>query len=57
MDMGQHAIENWPEPQLLTQVLIPGLEDRARLTPELNTFEQTSTGALRLCFTIHIHTF
>ena len=44
MDMGQHAIKDWPEPQLLHQVLVPGLEDRARLTPELNTFEQISTG-------------
>jgi len=48
MDMGQHAIKDWPEPQLLYQVLIPGLEDRARLTPELNTFEQISTGGSAL---------
>ena len=45
MDMGQHAIKEWPEPQLLYQVLVPGLEDRARLAPEINTFEQITTGA------------
>ncbi len=44
MDMGQHAIREWPEPQLLHQVLIPGLEDRARLIPDINTFEQITTG-------------
>ena len=46
MDMGQHAISDWLEPQLLHQVLVPGLEDRARLTPDLNTFEQITTGKL-----------
>lgn len=44
MDMGQHAIKDWPEPQLLLQVLVPGLEDRARLASDLNTFEQITTG-------------
>ena len=46
MDMGQHAIKEWPEPQLLHQVLIPGLEDRARLASGINTFEQITTGRL-----------
>ena len=44
MDMGQHAIKEWPEPELLHQVLVPGLEDRARLAPELVTFEQLTSG-------------
>lgn len=44
MDMGQHIIKHWPEPQLLHQVLVPGLEDRARLMPELATLEQVAAG-------------
>lgn len=44
MDMGQHAIQELPEPKQLYQVLVPGLEDRARLCPEIVTYEQISTG-------------
>ena len=45
MDMGQHAIQDLPEPKQLYQVLVPGLEDRARICPEIITFEQITTGA------------
>lgn len=48
MDMGQHAIQDWPEPQLLHQVLVPGLEDRARLISSLATCEQITAGNLSL---------
>ena len=46
MDMGQHAIQDSPEPKQLYQVLVPGLEDRARLCPEIMTYEQITTGDL-----------
>lgn len=45
MDMGQHGLKDWPEPQPLHQVLVPGLEDRARQMPDLSTLEQITAGA------------
>ena len=44
MEMGQHALKTWPEPLQLYQVLVPGLEDRALLFPNLTTFEQITPG-------------
>ena len=44
IDMGDHVLKTWPEAVQLHQVLVPGLEDRARLFPALSTYEQTSPG-------------
>ena len=44
MDMGMHVFHDLPEPKQLFQILVPGLEERARMLPKLSTAEQLSPG-------------
>ena len=44
MDMGTHVFHDLPEPKQLFQILVPGLEERARMLPKLSTAEQLSPG-------------
>lgn len=46
MDMGLHAIPTLVEPQQMIQVLVPGVEERARHLPPLNTFGRLMPGRL-----------
>ena len=48
MDMGQHVVQDYAQPLSLHQVMVPGLEDRARAFPSLSTARQLSPGALPL---------
>ena len=48
MDMGTHVFHDLPEPKQLFQILVPGLEERARMLPKLSTAEQLSPGK-QLC--------
>ncbi|DBA75610.1 TPA: hypothetical protein ACH3X2_009160 [Trebouxia sp. C0005] len=44
MDMGQHVVQDYAQPLTLHQILVPGLEDRARTFPRLSTAKQLSPG-------------
>lgn len=44
MDMGLHAIPTLVEPQQMIQVLVPGVEERARHLPPLATFGRLMPG-------------
>ncbi len=44
MDMGQHVVQDYAQPLTLHQVMVPGLEDRARAFPRLSTARQLSPG-------------
>ena len=44
MDMGLHAIPTLVEPQQMIQVLIPGVEERARHLPPLASFGRLMPG-------------
>lgn len=44
MDMGQHVVQDYAQPLTLHQVMVPGLEDRARTFPNLSTAKQLSPG-------------
>ena len=44
MDMGQHVVQDYAQPLTLYQVVVPGLEDRARTFPRLSTARQLSSG-------------
>lgn len=44
MDMGLHAIPTLVEPQQMVQVLIPGVEERARHLPPLASFGRLMPG-------------
>ena len=46
MDMGQHVVQDLAQPLTLHQILVPGLEDRARAFPPLSTARQLSPGTL-----------
>lgn len=46
MDMGQHVVQDYAQPLTLHQVMVPGLEDRARTFPNLSTAKQLSPGVL-----------
>lgn len=46
MDMGQHVVQDLAQPLTLHQILVPGLEDRARAFPLLSTARQLSPGTL-----------
>ena len=46
MDMGQHVVQDIAQPVTLHQILVPGLEDRARAFPPLSTTRQLSPGTL-----------
>ena len=48
MDMGQHVVQDYPQPMSLHQVLLPGLEDRARAFPPLTSARQLAPGLLPL---------
>ena len=61
MDCGQHMLKGWPEPQKVHSILVPGLEERARMLGPLSTFNQISPGAslavvclLLLCFCFYL---
>ena len=41
----QHCFKDWPEPQKLVQLMVPGLEERARMFSPLSTLSQLSPGA------------
>ena len=47
MAMGQHVVQDYPQPLALHQVLLPGLEDRARAFPPLSSARQLAPGVLR----------
>lgn len=49
VDMGQHVVQDYPQPLALHQVLLPGLEDRARAFPPLNSARQLAPGMLLDC--------
>ena len=53
IDMGQHVVQDYAQPLTLHQVMVPGLEDRARAFPRLSTARQLSPGALCSCFGMH----
>ena len=55
MDMGMHVFHDLPEPKQLFQILVPGLEERARMLPKLSTAEQLSPGE-QLCGAAHVST-
>ena len=40
----QHCFKDWADPQKLMQVLVPGLEERARMFMPLSTLSQISPG-------------
>jgi len=40
----QHCFKDWADPQKLIQVLVPGLEERARMFMPLSTLSQLSPG-------------
>ncbi|KAL3145789.1 hypothetical protein ABBQ38_015166 [Trebouxia sp. C0009 RCD-2024] len=44
MDMGQHVVHDYDQPLTLHQIMVPGLEDRARSFPPLATARQLSPG-------------
>lgn len=44
MDMGLHAIPTLVEPQQIIQVLIPGVEERARHLPPLTSSSRLMPG-------------
>ena len=44
MDMGQHVVQDCPQPLTLHQVMVPGLEDRSQTFPNLATARQLSPG-------------
>lgn len=44
VDMGQHVVQDYPQPLALHQVLLPGLGDRARAFPPLNSARQLAPG-------------
>lgn len=46
MDMGLHAIPTLVEPQQMIQVLIPGVEERARHLPPLTSIGRLMPGLL-----------
>ena len=52
MDCGQHLLKGWPEPQKVHSILVPGLEERARMLGPLSTFNQISPGT---AFTLSAH--
>lgn len=45
MEMGQHVVKDYDQPLSLHQVMVPGLEDRARAFPPLSTARQLSPGS------------
>ena len=51
MDMGQHIVQDYAMPLTLHQMMVPGLEDRARTFPHLSTARQLSpgTGIVAIC--------
>ena len=51
MDMGQHVVQDYAQPLPLHQILVPGLEDRARTFPALSTSKQLSPGQ---CFPLSV---
>ncbi len=46
MGTGQHVVHDYDQPFTLHQIMVPGLEDRARSCPPLSTAKQLSPGAL-----------
>ncbi|DBB15937.1 TPA: hypothetical protein ACH3X3_003311 [Trebouxia sp. C0006] len=44
MDMGQHVVQDYAQPLTLHQIMVSGLEDRARTFPALSTAKQLSPG-------------
>ncbi len=44
MVMGQHVVQDYAQPLTLHQIMVPGLEDRARTFPALSTAKQLSPG-------------
>ena len=46
MDMGLHAIPTLVEPQQIIQILIPGVEERARHLPPLTSTNRLMPGQL-----------
>ncbi len=44
VDMGLHLLTGLPEAQQLHQVLVPGLQERARRLPPLQSAQQLSPG-------------
>ena len=55
MDMGQHIVQDYAMPLTLHQMMVPGLEDRARTFPHLSTARQLSpgTGIVAICSFSH----
>ena len=51
MDMGQHVVQDCPQPLTLHQVMVPGLEDRSQTFPNLATARQLSPG--NICDALH----
>ena len=50
MDMGLHAIPTLVEPQQIIQVLIPGVEERARHLPPLTSSSRLMPGVITNMF-------
>jgi len=55
MDMGQHVVQDYAQPLTLHQILVPGLEDRARTFPCLSTAKQLSPGELTALLNILLY--
>ena len=46
IDMGQHVVQDYAQPLTLNQIMVPGLEDRARTFPCLSSAKQLSPGGV-----------
>ena len=67
MDMGLHAIPTLVEPQQIIQILVPGVEERARHLPPLTSSSRLMPGeiladhaslsacTINLCCNFHSH--
>ncbi len=44
MHMGLHILDSLPSPTQLYQLILPGMEERARFFPAIRTREQLSAG-------------
>ena len=56
MDMGLHAIPTLVEPQQIIQILIPGVEERARHLPPLTSTSRLMPGHSTCCLFVIIIT-
>ena len=56
MHMGQHVVQDYAQPLTLHQIMVSGLEDRARTFPALSTAKQLSSGEQFYLFPVQLVT-